>query len=56
MKIICEHVLLDGDEDCPDGDTSDEEDCHVNGTRLECKPNYFACADGSLCIPSTWQW
>lgn len=48
--------FADGDEDCPDGDTSDEEDCHVNGTKLECKPNYFACADGSLCIPSTWQW
>lgn len=50
------YASIDQDPDCPDSDTSDEEDCHVNGTKIECKPNYFACADGSQCIPSTWQW
>ncbi|XP_031616659.1 prolow-density lipoprotein receptor-related protein 1 isoform X3 [Contarinia nasturtii] len=47
----------DGEIDCHGSDTSDEseENCYLNGTRAECKPNYFACADGSNCIPSTWQ-
>lgn len=51
-----QHVQLDGEVDCPDGDSSDEENCHTNSTNTICKPNYFQCADGTNCIPSSWQW
>lgn len=48
-------IEIDGEIDCS-SDSSDEDNCHTNGTNTVCKPNYFQCADGKNCIPATWQW